>query len=474
LDISKGSKNGWIRSWIDRGFFLSELSTLDLKDKRLNIRAKNIFTAMQKRVTTCVRRLFYDAKESRQAYDFYSNPKVTGSRLLEPHIQQTVARIKESNSSYILAIQDQTYLNYTSHRAKTGLGRISNVAGKHNQYGLIQHNVLCVSDKNEPLGLLDVQHFDFDDFASPINSDKRSLETKKTRYWVDALNKLQARLGTDAAKVITVADREGDFFEFLHALTEHKASYIVRCQHDRCTGEKYQTGEKLFERLEKTADIGEMTVEINDVKTRVIKSIQLKLKKLESVTVPAPRWASQNSKDKNYKPIQINVVMAYNEEYCWILLTNLDVTTFSDCQKIVFLYKERWHIEDYHKVLKTGYQVDEIYLHSSREAIENALIIASICACRLYWLIFVGRVEKDIKADSIFTELEWKSVYVYFKESIPLNVPPLAEIISRIAQLGGYKKQKNAKPPGIKTMWLGWQSFTVAAEMYTNIMSTKT
>lgn len=429
---------------------------------------------MQKRVTTCVRRLFYDAKESRQAYDFYSNPKVTGSKLLEPHIHQTIERIKESNSNYILAIQDQMYLNYTSHPAKTELGRISNVAGKHNQYGLIQHSVLCVNDKNEPLGLLNVEHFDFDDFSSTVKSDKRSLETKKTRYWVDALNKLHARLGIDSTKVITVADREGDFFEFLHALMGHKASYIIRCQHNRRTGEKYQTGEKLFERLEKATDIGEMTVEINDVKTHAIKSIQIKLKKLESVTIPVPRWTGQNSKDKNYQPVQVNVVMAYNEEYCWILLTNMDVTTFLDCQKIVFLYKERWHIEDYHKVLKTGYQVDEIYLHSSREAIENALIMASISACRLYWLIFTGRIEKNIKADSVFTELEWKSVYVYFKENIPLKAPPLAEVILRIARFGGYKNQKNAKPPGIKTMWLGWQGFTVAAEMYKNIISTKT
>jgi hypothetical protein len=428
---------------------------------------------MQKRSTTCVRRLFYTTQESRQTYDFYSNPKVTGQRLLEPHIEQTIKRIKQSDANYILAIQDQMYLNYTAHLAKTELGRISKV-GKQNQYGLIQHSVLCVTDKNEPLGLVEVAHFDFDDFASTVNSDKRSLESKKTRYWVEAAEKLSKRLGPDANKVITVADREGDFFEFLHALTANKANYIIRCQHDRCTGEKYQTGEKLFGLLEKAVDIGEKAVDINDVKTHSIKSTCLKLKKLQSVTLPVPRWPAEHSKDKDYQPLEVNVVMAYNEEYCWILLTNLEVRTFSDCQRVVSLYKERWHIEDYHKILKTAYQVDEIYLHSSRQAIINALIMASLSACRLYWLIFVGRVEKSIKADSVFTELEWKSVYVYFKETIPSSIPPLAEVILRIARLGGFKNKNDAKPPGIKTMWLGWQSFTVVAEMYKNILSTKT
>jgi hypothetical protein len=79
---------------------------------------------LQSRLTSCVRRLFYEAKEARQAYDFYSNSKVTNDALLKPHIQNTVERIKKSDCEYILAIQDTTILNYTSHKAKMDIGRI--------------------------------------------------------------------------------------------------------------------------------------------------------------------------------------------------------------------------------------------------------------------------------------------------------------------------------------------------------------
>lgn len=75
-------------------------------------------------------------------------------------------------------------------------------------------------------------------------------------------------------------------------------------------------------------------------------------------------------------------------------------------KEIVTIYKSRWHIEDYHKILKTGYQVDEIYLHSSKEAIKNLLVLSSISACRLYWLIYIGRTEASIKADQLFEEFE--------------------------------------------------------------------
>ena len=70
---------------------------------------------------------------------------------IEPHYQQTAERIKRSNAKYVLALQDQMRLNYTSHPAKTELGRIGK-SGKTEQYGLIQHSVLYVTDKNEPLG----------------------------------------------------------------------------------------------------------------------------------------------------------------------------------------------------------------------------------------------------------------------------------------------------------------------------------
>ena len=188
---------------------------------------------------------------------------------------------------------------------------------------------------------------------------------------------------------------------------------------------------------------------------------------------PSPRIKRSN-KDKDYHPVKVNVVQAYNEHYCWILLTTLPVDDLASCKQVTEIYKERWHVEDYHKVLKTGYQVDELYLHSSLSAIQNALVMAAIAACRLYWIIYAGRVEDTVSADKFFKEHEWKSLYIYFKEAIPEKTPALSEIIIKIARLGGYKPKKGGKPPGVKTIWLGFQGFTIAAEMYQNILSIKT
>jgi hypothetical protein len=52
-------------------FVLEELKDLNLNDKRLNHRAKMILQTLQKKLGSCIRRLFVEASEARQAYDFF-------------------------------------------------------------------------------------------------------------------------------------------------------------------------------------------------------------------------------------------------------------------------------------------------------------------------------------------------------------------------------------------------------------------
>ena len=458
-------------------FFEAEYKSLDLKDKRLNKRALSTFQALQATLTTCIRRLRLGAKDLRQTYDFFSNPKVSGSALIEPHYQNTVHRFHETEAKYILAVQDNTFLNYSSHHAKEGMGKISHI-GNRDQTGLILHSTLIITDQNEPLGLIDLAIFHYDEFEFSKHRRDRCIEEKQNICWINSVKNMRERLGISNKKIITVADREGDFFEFLHELSINNELFVVRASHNRHTGKKHREHrngtDKLFNLINQTDDFNEvMKININDVKTHQIKEVALRIKKISMVELPASPEIKSKS-EKTFNSIFVNAVKAYNEDYCWIVLTNLPVDTFEDCKTVLEIYKARWHIEDYHKVLKTGYQIDEIYLHASREAVENALTMAAISACRLYWIIYVGRVEKTASAQRLFTEYEWKSVYVYFREKIPTNTPSLSEVIIKIAQLGGYMPRKNAAPPGIKSMWLGLQAFATTAEMYKGFMETKT
>ena len=58
--------SGTTSDFVDR-----EYARLDLKDSRLNKRAKEILKVLQTRLGSCIRRVFTDKQEARQAYDFF-------------------------------------------------------------------------------------------------------------------------------------------------------------------------------------------------------------------------------------------------------------------------------------------------------------------------------------------------------------------------------------------------------------------
>lgn len=404
---------------------------------------------------------------------FFGNPKVSGSKLIEPHYQETVKRINAADSKYVLAIQDQMRLNFTDHFAKTELGRIGK-SQNTDQYGLIMHNTLCITDANESLGLIDVQLFDYDEFDTTLRPNCRTLEDKASRRWLEALQNMRHRLGEMEKEIITVADRESDFYDFLYSLTAAREKFVIRAKFNRNTGKKYRAKDgKIWDLLDQSPTQGTMTTSIQDSVTRENKEVHLHLKAIE-VRIPAPyKPKGQREEQTSFPSFLVNAVKAYDDEHAWVLLTNLPIASSAELQEIVNIYKSRWHIEDFHKALKIGYQVDEIYLHRSRAAIESLLIMASISACRLYWLTYTARNEEQRKADQIFENDEWRTVYIFLAEEIPKECPSIADVVMRIARLGGYKSTKSNGPPGIKTLWIGFQKFNAALHMY-RMMSSKT
>jgi len=71
-------------------------------------------------------------------------------------------------------------------------------------------------------------------------------------------------------------------------------------------------------------------------------------------------------KEKN--PVRGCYVRAWSEEdpnLEWILFTRSQITSLEEALEIVTIYKHRWLIEEYHKCLKTGCQIEEVQLKTS-------------------------------------------------------------------------------------------------------------
>ena len=71
------------------------------------------------------------------------------SVMQEGHLRATKERSKASEGEYLRWPQDTTYYNYSGQQAMAGWGKIQ---GKIK--GIMQHNLLVLSEKGMPLGLL--------------------------------------------------------------------------------------------------------------------------------------------------------------------------------------------------------------------------------------------------------------------------------------------------------------------------------
>jgi hypothetical protein len=83
------------------------------------------------------------------------------------------------------------------------------------------------------------------------------------------------------------------------------------------------------------------------------------------------------------------------------------------------LYRCRWEIETFVKVLKNGCRVEALQLASVAK-IERALAVYMVVAWRLAHLVRLGRAHPDLEATALHTADEWKGAYILAKKPIPV------------------------------------------------------
>ena len=114
----------------------------------------------------------------------------------------------------VLAVQDTTSLNYTTHRATDDLGPIGTQA--EGALGLWLHSTLAFNAEGTPLGLLDVQCWARDgrQFGKHHERKKRSIEEKESAKWLKSFRALaEVQRRTPGTRLVSVGDREADIYE---------------------------------------------------------------------------------------------------------------------------------------------------------------------------------------------------------------------------------------------------------------------
>jgi hypothetical protein len=99
-----------------------EFAAVALNDIRLNRRCQVLASVLEQQPMVPINQACEDWADTKAAYRFMDNPKVSPAAIVAPHCQRTVERMKAH--SLVLAVQDTTFFNYTSHPQTEGLGEI--------------------------------------------------------------------------------------------------------------------------------------------------------------------------------------------------------------------------------------------------------------------------------------------------------------------------------------------------------------
>jgi len=395
-----------------------------------------------------------DRAKAKAVYRFLDNEDVTLAKLLEPHQQQTIKRMGEQD--VVLAVQDTTSLNYTSHAWMTeGLGPIGSKAG--GGLGLIVHDTVAVTPAGLALGVLDAQVWvrDWEEKAAG-----RSIEQKESVKWLRSYEmaaRAQAQL--KRTRVVSVGDREADIYELFALAREHIEAggphLLVRATEDRCLAE---TSKKLCEKVEAQPVAGYREIVVPPRPGRRARSARLSVRFCE-VWLRPPQgksalgrirlWAVQAREQR---------APADAEPVEWMLLTTMEVSNFDHaCEKLDW-YVQRWMIEVFHRTLKSGCRIEHRQLGNVHR-LANCLAIDMMVAARIMHLTWLGRTCPDLPCTVYFEDDQWKalSCFVSRKPTPQKKVPAIREVIGWIAKLGGHLGRNSDRPPGTQVLWEGLQ-----------------
>jgi hypothetical protein len=443
-----------------------EFAGVDLSDKRLDRRLIKTAEQLASSPASPINEACGDWASTQAAYRLFDNGNASPEVILAPHIQATVKRMAAVGEA-VLSIQDTVFFSYGQHPKTRGLGPIGSSNSEHER-GLIMHNALAFTASGVPLGLLSQniwarQAVPEEGYQEKIERLQCTpIEEKESSKWLQALRETLQR-APRGVQVITVADRESDFFEFLTQAKEQRARFLIRARTDRLLVPEESAGfESLLEALARAKVLGTLAVKVPGNGKRKARKADIGVR-VTQATIKPPQRRGNAKASGSTEPISVNVIGATESAppegqaaISWVLLTNLPVKDFEAAAEKVQWYGKRWGIETWHKVLKSGCKVEDCLLKTA-ERLARYLTLFSIIGVRLMHVAYLARVQPDLPATDVFSPEKIEALHVHLYKKLPPPEPPsLREVVRMIGRIGGHLGRKGDGEPGMTVLWRGW------------------
>ncbi len=212
------------------------------------------------------------------------------------------------------------------------------------------HNALAFTTSGVALGIVsqniwargEIPEEDYQEKIERLQAT--AIEEKESSKWLIAL-KETAQRAPAGVSIVSVADRESDFFEFFTHAKE-----LIRARSDRKLVPEDSAGcARMHEALGDAPALGTIEVEVPGNGSRKPRTASIEVR-VAQVTIQRPQRRNVHAKASgSVESVTVTVIGATEqsppagcESITWVLLTNLPVKDFESAKEKVQWYGRRW------------------------------------------------------------------------------------------------------------------------------------
>jgi hypothetical protein len=325
------------------------------------------------------------------------------------------------------------------------------------------HSTLAVrvegwTDADRPLGLA-VGLLDQQCWARQGAPGKKRRETwrqrvrrpRESQRWA----KVVAAVGAPpvGGRWIFLADREADFYEPIARCQHWQWDFIIRAYRDRALVDQ---PEHLRAAVAAQPVRGRMQVKLRARPGQAARTATVEVR-TGTVAAQGPERRGGPLPSLRLNVVEVREVQAPAgvEPLHWWLLTSLPCKTWPAVRRIVGRYAARWWIEEYHKALKTGAQVERSQLERGYR-LESLVAVLAVVAVRLLNAKHLARTRPDEPVDA--TQFGVGALALLTATfGLPAEGWTNRSALRAVARLGGFVGRRSDGMPGWQTIWRGWE-----------------
>src|SRR4051794_25294735 len=241
-------------AWIDR-----EIAGCRFADERLSGRPRTLLAQMAGAMGGSIPLACRDRANTKAAYRFFSNDRVSEGGILAGHFLSTRDR---AAGGPLMVLRDTTEFSYRRRRPERA-GQTCRVdSGKDEQGRQRQHTVcgllmpasLAVTAEGLPLGLAAVKFWTRKKFKGTaalkrkVNPTRVPIERKESVRWLDNMRQSTLLFG-EPERCIHIGDRESDIYELFCLARELGTHFLVRRRVERLAGDGTRTAGGLVDEV---------------------------------------------------------------------------------------------------------------------------------------------------------------------------------------------------------------------------------